>query len=76
MQQHLVHQHLTRVLHAEGNHGQTVADKNHVHAGMVGDMGAGEVMGSDHGYRFVLAVEGLERVDGDGLARTGRGAQG
>jgi hypothetical protein len=38
---------------------------------MVGDMGAREVMRRNHRDGLILAVEALERVDGDGLARIG-----
>jgi hypothetical protein len=41
---------------------------------MVSDMGARKVVGGDHGYGFLLPVEALEGVDGDRLARIGRGS--
>ena len=77
VQQHLLHQHFTCILHAERNHGQTVTYENHIHAGMVGDMSAWEVMRSHHCYWLVLAVEALKGVDGDGFACIARsGTQG
>ena len=71
MQQHLLHQHFACILHTKCNHGQTISNKYHIHAGMVGDVGAGEVMRRDHGDGFVLAVEALESIDGDRLACNG-----
>jgi hypothetical protein len=71
VQQHLLQQDLTGILHAQGDHGQTVADQYHVHTGVVGNVGAREVVGGDHGNGFILAVEALEGVDGNGLAGIG-----
>lgn len=71
MEQHLLHQNLACVLHTQGNHSQTIAHQYHVHAGMVGDMGAGKVVGRDHGNWLIFAVEALEGVDGDGLSGDG-----
>jgi hypothetical protein len=56
MQQHFVHSDLTGILLTKSNHGQTVASKYHVHACVIGDMGAGEVVGGDHGNWLVFAV--------------------
>ncbi len=56
MQNHLLQNHLACVLHAQRYHGQTVADKDHVHASVVGDMSAREVMRRDHRDRFLLLM--------------------
>jgi len=54
VQQHLLQQHFAGVLHAQSYHGKAIADKDDVHAGSIGDMGAGEVMGCDHGDWLAL----------------------
>lgn len=74
VQQHLVQQHLASILHTKGHHGQTISNENHVHAGMVGNVCTREVVRRDHGYGFILPVQALEGVDGNRLARIGRGS--
>ena len=73
VQQHLLHDHLTGILHAERDHGKTVTDQYYIHAGMVGDVCTWEVVGGDHGDWFVLSVEALQCVDGDRLSGSLRG---
>lgn len=77
MQQHLLNQHLVGVLHAQPDHGQAVADENHVHARRVGDVRAGEVVRRDHRDRLTPLVHLAQQGDGDLLARRrGGGAHG
>lgn len=72
MEQHLVEYDLARVFHAQGDHGQAVPDQDDVHAGGIGDVGAGEVVGRDHGDRLTPLVHGPERPDRDPLPRIGQ----
>jgi hypothetical protein len=77
VEQHFFHQDFAGVFHTQRDHGETVAYQDHVHACLVGDESTGEVVRGDHGDGLVLAVHGLQRGDGDGLAgRGGRGAHG
>lgn len=71
MQEHLFYQNLARILHAHGNHGQAVADKNNIHAGVVGDNGAGKVMRSEDGDEVAFFVLRPQRIDGDFFAGVG-----
>ena len=69
MQDHLIKQYLTRIVHTHGDHGKTIPDKNHIHPGMVGDMGTWEVMSGDDCDWFLLTIQTLDGVDGDRLSR-------
>lgn len=71
MQQHLLDQNFTRILHAEGYHGQAVAYQDHIHTGMVSDEGTREVVRRHDGDGLSLFVLGAERRDGDLLAGFG-----
>lgn len=70
--QHLLHHHFACVFHAQRDHGEAVADEDHIHARVVSDEGAGEVVGGYHGDGLVLAVQRLQGLDGDLLALTRR----
>ena len=70
--QHVLQRDLACILHAHGDHGEAVADEDDVHAGMIGDVGGGEVVGGDHGHGLVPAVQRLQGVDRHLLARRGR----
>lgn len=72
VQQHFLNDNLARIFHSEGNHGQAVTDKDHLHARCVGDVGTGEVMGSHHCDRLTPPVQGAECTDGDLLSGVGR----
>lgn len=77
VQQHLLENHLTGILHTQGNHSKAVSHKDHVHAGMIGDMCTWEVVRRDHGDWFALFMQGPQGTQGDLLARIGRrGAKG
>lgn len=71
MQQHLLEQYFASVFHAQSDHSQTVTHEDHIHTGVVGDMGAGEVMGRDHGDRFTPLVQRAESSNGHFFARVG-----
>lgn len=68
MQDHFIQQDFTRVIHAHGDHSQTVSNQDDVHAGMVGDVGTRKVMCSKDGDWLLPAVQALDCVDGDRLA--------
>lgn len=72
MQQHLLDQNLARVLHAQGDHGQAVADEHDVHPGGVGDVRGREVVRRDDGDGLVAPVHRPQRAEGDLLALAGR----
>jgi hypothetical protein len=72
VKQHFFQQYFACVFHAQRYHGETVAHENYVHTGMVGDVSAREVVGSDHGDRLILAVQRLQGVEGNGLTGVGR----
>lgn len=65
MKNHLVEQHFTSIVHTHSDHSKAVTNKDDVHAGMIGDMGTWEVMGSDDCDRLLLTVETLNGVDGN-----------
>lgn len=71
MQQHLLHQHLARVFHAQGNHGQAVAHQHHVHARVLGHVRRREVVRRDHGDLLALLVHALQRAERHLFARGG-----
>lgn len=63
MQQHLLDRDLACVLHAQSDHGQAIADQDHVHAGSVADASAGKVMRCDHSDRLPFLVKGPQCAD-------------
>ena len=65
MQQHLLDHNLAGVLHSKGDHGQAVADEDHVHAGSIGNMGTGKVVGGHHRDRLTPPVQRAEGADVD-----------
>lgn len=67
MQDHLIQQHFARIVHTHGDHGETVANKHNVYAGMIGDMTTREVMSSNDSDRFLFTVKTLNGVDGNRL---------
>lgn len=71
MQNHVLKGNFVRVLHAQRDHGQAVADEDHVDAGVVGDVGRGKVVGRDHGDGLLAAIERLQGVHRHLLARIG-----
>ncbi|KND88105.1 Ubiquitin-like protein ATG12 [Tolypocladium ophioglossoides CBS 100239] len=60
---------LAGVLHAERDHGQAVANENHVHARVVGNVGAGEVVRREHGDGVALFMQGPQGPQGHLFAR-------
>lgn len=71
MQQHLFNKHLAGILHTQGDHGQAVANQNNIHAGMIGNVGAGEVMGSHHGDGLFLSMQTPQSTESNFLALVG-----
>lgn len=71
MQYHLFQHYLTGVFHTQCYHGKAVSHQDHIHASVVSDMSAWEVMSSDHGDWFILLVECAEGVDGNLLPLCG-----
>lgn len=65
MQDHLIQEDFARVLHPQRDHGQAVAYQDHLHACVVGDVGAGEVVCGDHGDGFIFPSQVAERVECD-----------
>ena len=65
MQNHLVEHHLARVFHAQGHHGETVADEDDIDAGRIGHVRAREVMGRDGDDGLLRLVERPQAVQGD-----------
>lgn len=65
MQQHVLQHDLGRVLHAQRNHSKAVTDEDHLHADMLSNMCAGEVVRRHHCNRLFLPVHGHQRGDGD-----------
>jgi hypothetical protein len=55
---HLFHHDFGCVFHSQGDHGEGVADKDDVHASLVGGVGRGKVMGSEHGDWLFASVHG------------------
>lgn len=68
MQDHLVKQHLVRIIHTHGDHGKTISNKNHIHPGMVGNMRTWEVMGGEDCDWFLPTIQTLYGLDGDRFA--------
>lgn len=68
MKEHLFQHDLTGVLHTQSHHGQTVANKDHVHAGVISHVPTGKVVGSHDSDGLTLAVEGAKGTNGDLLA--------
>lgn len=73
VQQHLLEQNLARVFHAHGHHGKTISDQDDIHARVVGDNGAGKVVGREHGDGVTLLALRPQGVDGDLFSGIGRG---
>ena len=68
VQDHLIEEDFARILHPQRDHGQAVAYQDHLHARVVRDVGAREVMCGDHGDGFILPSEAAERVECNLLA--------
>lgn len=73
MQQHLLHQHLTGILHPQRHHGQTVPHEHDIHTRMVRHMRRREIMRRDDGDGLTLAMQGAQRAHGDLFALVGWG---
>lgn len=56
MQQHLLQDDLTGILHTKSNHGQAITNENNIHASMISNMCAWEIMSRHDGDGFSLAV--------------------
>ena len=69
----LVERHRNRGGVAEHRHGAGVAHEHHVHAGLLGDLGARVVVCGDHGDRLAEGLLAGERGERDRLALGGRG---
>lgn len=77
MKQHLLDEDLAGILHAQGDHGQAVADQDDVHTSMIGDMSAGEIMGCNHCDGFAFPIQASQGTEGDFFPLVGRcGAHG
>jgi hypothetical protein len=71
VQDHFFQHDFGGVFHSQGDHGQRVADEDDVHAGLVGGVGGGEVVGCQHGDGLFASVHGGYGGKGDFLAGGG-----
>jgi D-mannonate dehydratase len=57
VQEHLFHENFAGVVHAQSDHSQRVADKDHVNACLIGYMCRGKVVGGYDSDGLILAVQ-------------------
>jgi hypothetical protein len=67
MQQHLLQENFTSILHTQGNHGEAVTNEDNFHASNVCDMPTGEVMGCKDGDGLSLLIHRADGIEGNFL---------